>query len=372
VGGTGGRGAPASRRGIVAGPDDWAGFSAVWLKGFERIYTIRLARGRLSVNDSVRHHPSMLLRWLAFAYAPGLVTLLVLAIYPHWWPPSERVALILVLATINGGAFAAAALAWGYAVTRSRTIDDLLRPCQQRDRVVSVIGRAVEHDRQAILPLIAGLLPWVINAFDGGYRTHAIVPYVLLLLNITWTLTLTTNDAYWLLVPPLITLRMLKCHDIRLRWNDPARTEGVRTLSEGFVYPAFFVALGALAVTVPGLMDHQIFGHYLIYLFLWLIILSLWNGVFTQACLYAIVRRFKLRLLDRLTSDRKFVFAANENISLDRVVFSESYDSNRLTMYNVIAAAPGLPFGTGIVIQYAAAILGSIAGFVLQSPHILG
>jgi hypothetical protein len=345
---------------------EWVGFSDVWRKGLKGIYTIRLVRRSLPTGESVIRHRSHLAWWLLLSYGPSLVTLGVLT---HW-PSPDRVALLLVLGTVNAGTFAAAALAWTYALNRADAIDALLRPCANRDKVVGVIGRAVEHDRQAIPVIAAAALPWIINAANGGFASHQVIPHVLLLLNITWTLVLTVNDSYWLIVPPLIAVRMLQCHDIRLRWNDPARTDGMRVLSEGFAYPALFVALAALAVTVPGLTDHAIFGAYLPYLFAWLFILSLWNGAFTQACLYIIVRRFKLRILDELASDGRLMLSAAQAGDIHNILADGRNIPDRVSVYQVISTSPGLPFGTGSMVQYVAALGGSLAGFLLQSPHL--
>jgi sterol 24-C-methyltransferase len=70
---------------------------------------------------------------------------------------------------------------------------------------------------------------------------------------------------------------MLRCAGtIRLE------TPGIRTLSEGYAYPALFLALGALAVTLPGLLGNTpLLGDLQPYLYGWLLILSLWVAVTT-------------------------------------------------------------------------------------------
>ena len=364
---------PAARLVDGAAADNWAGFSEVWQVGFERIYTIRLTRSRLRAdtsNESFTRRPVNILRWLGLSYGPAFVTSGILLSDSSWWSQPQRAVLPFVLGTINAGAFASAALAWGYALKRAHTVDDLLRPCRTRDRVVGVIGRAVDHKRQAPLPLLLALLPWLISAVAGDYAKPGALAFVLLLINISWTLALTANDTYWLLVPPLIAIRIRACRDIRLRWNDPAYTEGIRTLSEGFAFPAIFLALGALAVTIPSLTHHAIFGAYLPYLFAWLLIASLWNGVLTQLCLYSVIRRFKLRVLDEIAAESSLLLPLDRATELRRHLGAKTQLADRLSVYSMVSSAPALPLGTGTIVQYVAALMGSVVGFILQSSHI--
>jgi hypothetical protein len=168
------------------------------------------------------------------------------------------------------------------------------------------------------------------------------------------------------MVPPVLVIRLHGSRELRLRWNDPARTSGIRTLSEGYAFPAVFLALAAFAVTVPGVLDHPLFGPFLPYLYIWLLILSLWVGVATQLSLYAIVRRYRIRVLDTLAATRSLLLAEDQSASLSALVQNDDQLSSMLSIYSSVAAAPGLPYGTALVVQYVAAIIGSVVGFLLQ------
>lgn len=349
-----------------AASEQWAGFSDVWRKGYRYIYTIRLVRGRLPMDDRVTRHWSRLVRWLGLAYGPGILVLVALFTYRPWWPSLDRIILIAELGTINAGAFAAAALAWGFALKRTGAIDEVLRSCSNRGKIVGVIGRAVDHDRQAVLPIVFAALPWIGAGLQGDFAHDAVIPLVLMLLNITWSMALIANVSYWLLVPPLIAIRMARSREIELRWNDPARTPGIRVLSEGYAYPAFFLALGALALTGPRIANYPLFGRYLPYLYAWLLILSLWVGVLTQVCIYTIVRRFKLGVLDELTSGRDFLLSARRSREIISRFVGYVQFKEQLSVYERISTAPALPFGTATIVQYVAAIIGSLTGFLLN------
>jgi hypothetical protein len=274
--------------------------------------------------------------------------------------------LIVLLGVIDGGMFAAAILAWRYGLERAHTIDDLLRPCANRDHVVSIVDTGIDTQRQAIFPVVFAILPWAIVLIHDGVHTWTEFPFLLLLLNTTWSAAVLGNVSYWLIVPPIMVMRLRSCDDVMLRWNDPARTPGIRTFSEGYGYPAFFLALGALGVTFPGLVDHPIFGAYAIYLYGWLILLSLWIGVLSQLNIYLIVRKFRLQMLDDLAPADSFLVRNHESASLLDRLEQGPHIQLSVSTYEKIASAPGLPFGTGLVVQYAAAVFGSIVAFMLQ------
>lgn len=173
------------------------------------------------------------------------------------------------------------------------------------------------------------------------------------------------NVSYWLMVPPVLVIRVRGSRELRLRWNDPARTAGIRTLSEGYAFPAVFLALAAFAVTLPGALDHPLFGPVLPYLYVWLLVLSLWVGIATQLSLYAIVRRYRIRVLDTLAATPGLMLTEDQSTSLPTLVQNDQL-SSMLSVYSSVAASPGLPYGTALVVQYVAAVVGSVIGFLLQ------
>jgi len=182
----------------------------------------------------VRGHFPVLLRWLRLSFGPCLLGVAVLAGDGGWWPPAGRLGLFMLLGVVNAGMFAAASMAWGFALPRAGGVDDVLRPCGDRDRVAGVVGGALGHGRQVVLPVVFGAVPWVVAGVHGDFGSGAVVPVVVLVVNVSWSLAWLGNVSFWLLVPPLVALRMRSCEGLALRWNDPARTPGIRTLCEGF------------------------------------------------------------------------------------------------------------------------------------------
>ncbi|GAA2061117.1 hypothetical protein GCM10009839_85080 [Catenulispora yoronensis] len=127
-------------------------------------------------------------------------------------------------------------------------------------------------------------------------------------------------------VPPILILRLRSSRELRLRWNDPARIIEIRMLSEGYAFPT----LAAFAITPPRLPDHPRLRTSPPHMYPRLLALGLLVGAGTQFTVYAIVRH------------------------------------RRTAILNILAAAPGLPYGTALVVQYVAAVVGSVVGFLLQ------
>lgn len=342
--------------------------TAVWTRGYREIYAIRIIRrgapADVRVSKSRRHFT----RWLALSFGPAVLSIALIVPLGGTddYNKARLLFLIALLGVINGGMFAAAILAWRYGLDRAHTVDDLLRPCRRRDHVVSVIDWSIDVQRQSVAPLAFALTPWIVVLIHDGTHVWTRFPFFILLLNTTWSMATLGNVSYWLVMPPIMVMRLRACTDILLRWHDPARTAGIRTFSEGYAYPAFFLALGAFGVTFPGLIDHPIFGAYLPYIYGLLIALSLWIGVLAQVNIYLVVRQFRLRLLDGLAPDDLFALSALKPSKILGTIGEIPQLELSLSAYSSIASSPSLPFGTGTVVQYVAALVGSLAGFLLQ------
>lgn len=356
---------PGARTSEAAPSPPWRGFTAVWELGFREVYTVWLPRGRSSVHETAIRHRRTWIRWLGPSYGPALLSILLLAASGTGSYHADHAWLLLLIGTINGGMFAAAVLSWKFALLKAATIDELLEPCGNRESLVEVIAAAVRHRWQAPPPILAAAVVWIAFIVSDS-RWLDTMTGVVVLVNCTWSLMLLTNVSYWLVVPPILIVRLRSSRELRLRWNDPARTAGIRTLSEGYAFPAVFLALAAFAVTLPGALNHSLFGPFLPYLYLWLLLLSLWVGIATQFSLYAIVRRYRTGILDALAASHGMLLAENESAMLPSLVREDDQLSSMLPIYGSIAASPGLPYGTALVVQYVAAVVGSLVGFLLQ------
>jgi hypothetical protein len=327
--------------------------------GHEKIFVLRLTA---SVD---RRLPRTWIPWLALSGWP-LVIEFVGGLLPgqHIVLTEDEHLLLIVLAVLNAGALAGAGLAWRFATRRAHAVDRLVALSGARDRAVAPFYAAFRTRYQAVLPLGLGLLPiiWSVeSAVSTGSRGSA---EWLILASISWTLMLVGNDIWWLLVPPLFIMRLRDCDDLDLRWHDPARTPGIRTLAEGYGFAASFLVLAAFGATLPALLGRPLFGGAVPYIYYALIGLSLWVGVGTQMVIYYIVRRARLVSLDSLEVDSplprsSLIVPGNHEMP--------ALLADKLSAYTTLMSATNLPYGSATVVQYLAALVGSLAGFVLQA-----
>lgn len=308
--------------------------------------------------------PWVLLRWILLSFGlPGLA--LAGPLLPPrfaWAVDAADVQLLLLLGFVNAGMFAAATQAWRFPLKRLTTGDDLVRESASRERFAAVAGKSYGL-KQVILPIAGAVTPVVVMFQSGTVTAHALA----ITANIAWTGFFFGNVSYWLIVPPFLVIKIRSSTDLTLRWNDPARTPGLRTLSEGYAFPAVFLALAAFAVTLPGLLRNQpLLGDYQPLLYGVILGLSLWVGVLPQLVIFRIVRRFRLRILDTLAGSESY--RLSEQRAAD--IFARARDTEHapitLSAYNSIAGAPSLPFATSLIVQYFAAVIGSFIGFLLQ------
>ena len=142
----------------------WRGFSAVWERGFREVYTVWLSRGRGSVGEIAIGRWQTWVRWLGSAYGPPLLSIVILAASGTRSFTGDQAGLLFLLGTINGGMFAAAVLAWKFALLRAPTLDELLEPCPNRESLVGVIAAGLRHRYQLTFPAAAAILP------EAGFR----------------------------------------------------------------------------------------------------------------------------------------------------------------------------------------------------------
>jgi hypothetical protein len=100
---------------------------------------------------------------------------------------------------------------------------------------------------------------------------------------------------------------------------------------------------------------------YLPWLYAALFLTSIWVGLATQFALYLTVRRAKLAELDRISG----------TLTRPARVGTHAWDeiNGQLSSYSVVASSTMLPYGSSTVLQYGTAVLGAVAGYLLQFAH---
>jgi hypothetical protein len=274
--------------------------------------------------------------------------------------------LLVLLSAVDGGAFAAAAMAWNFAARRAHEIDSLMSVSRVRDIAVKPLYWAMPARRQLVLPILLSSVPFAVAAIRvlwgggsisiGGWALCGAV---------AWTLFIVGNDIWWLLVPPLVIWRLRRQDDLKLIWHDPARTPGIRVFAEGYGFSAAFLVIGAIVVVLPGVPWATWLGPTVPFLYFLLLILSLWIGIMTQVVIYQITRRARLRALSRLALADPVFFRQSRRARQRKA--NTSFLADSLSSYAVVAATSNLPYGSAVVVQYVSAVIGSLIGFALQT-----
>lgn len=344
---------------------EWCGFSAAFERGRREVLILRLLRSERLGSRTSRRRPRTWIPWLALSYWP-LACAAVATMLPAGWSiafSSGNWLVLVTLGSLNAGCFAAASLAWDFATRRARTVDALIATSDVRDDAVSPISTGLKIHYQAVLPTCLGIVPVIVMirrvvAVGGQSGSQWILAGAAV-----WTLVLVANDVWWLLVPPLIVWRLCGGDRLDLRWHDPARTPGIRTLAEGYGYAASFLVLAAFCVTVPNLTGNFLLGSWVPTVWTVLIALSCWTGIGSQIAIFYLVRRERLRSLDELAVGRSW----KSPVLLLPLKDADESVADSIAVYQAVSSSASLPYGSATVVQYFAALVGSVVGFVLQA-----
>jgi len=336
-------------------------FALVWARGYDNVVVLLLLRRRQDrptsgvVTASARRGsvPRWLTYWITPMIAGGVLSLTDQSLNKTQW-------IVLVsLCLLTGGGLGAAFVSWTYAAARGRSIA-ALAPARRTSRALFGFIEPAYRKRLQLglaIPVAAVSMGWIsVQPLSGGSTAGRLLIVATSLI----TTIVIANDVYWLITAPLIAYFMLKPVPLDLRWNDPARTPGIRTLSEGYMFAASMLALAAVGVTLPGLLGAPILGDSLKYIYMVLIGLSVWVGVGTQVVTYGVIRRNRLHQLDILARAWKPHLKHEPNFAREPFDTVNDYTA----AYAVVAQSPALPFGAGVVLQYAIAVGASFLGFI--------
>lgn len=340
----------------------WSGFSDVWQAGWREIIALRMLRTRSG--QMLAPSPKTWTKWVALSTWPLPVLLLTKFALAHfgirfyardWY-------LVAILALTNLGMFGAAVRAWDYALQKSATIDAFIASSPNRDDIVRPIRTGLKLPVQLILPMTFGCVPVVVYVWNLVFRHLQPGRGFVLMVEFCWSMFLYGNVTWWLLVPPFVIWRIRRAKDLEFRWHDPARTPGVRTLAEGFGNTAIYLGLAAIIVTIPRyLLPRTSVSHFIPALYIALFVTSIWVGLATQVALYLIVRKAKLEELDRISS----------TLIRPTSLHYRDWDDigNHLSSYSIVSSSTILPYGSSSVLQFGTAVVGAVAGFLLQFIH---
>jgi hypothetical protein len=253
---------------------------------------------------------------------------------------------------------------WSLFSRAGPSIDDLLVTCTGRDQLAAWLAAALSVKRQiAWSVLVAAAALILLRLTQPAVEANlemSLVSYVA----VAWTGAIGGNSIYWLIALSEFGRQVLLRRDLNLVWHSPASTPAIAELSDtfGFLTMAglvMFIALELLnyAASQYGASNVLSALSKLFPVGAGIAILS--AGLMPHFWLYQTVRearRSTLRVLRSLTGDEP----PDTPDSLARLQGS-------IELYRLVETSPGLPFSTASMVQYGAAVLGTILAFFLGS-----
>jgi hypothetical protein len=170
------------------------------------------------------------------------------------------------------------------------------------------------------------------------------------------------NVCYWLYTVAELSFRLHFCKPLKLNWFDPARTPAILRMCDCYSFTAGALVAGvvcveAFAVLIPTRNGSTAIASLAVIFPIFAAITALCVGVQPYISVYLLVKHAKNRTLDEIAT----LITTSAPTALKRKKVVEL-----VTIHRDISNQPCLPIGIPSVVQYSAAILGTLAAYFLQ------
>jgi len=262
-------------------------------------------------------------------------------------------------------ALGAAWQGWRLLHSAGMSIDDLIEASSSRDALLAWWSGRLDLRPQLVASL-AGAVGSValLRVLTPEVATHLRIN-VVSYLSVGWAGAVCGAALYWCLILTFLAWRIFVLDDLALVWHSPASGAAVRRLSMGYAFASAAVLMASvaaelLALKIPNRAESRLVGAVsLAFPFSPFVAVSLTFAVGLLPHFW--LRRAVVRRRDRslvtisklLPSDPPSDLAGLGEVSLG------------LEAYRRVETAPLLPFSTTTMVEYAAALLGSLAAFLL-------
>ena len=337
--------------------------TAIFESGFERVLSLYLAR----IAWRSKKWPKTMLGAVCSAALAASLPLyfegLALIITPYYALHTLRaITWLAALAFLNTLGLLGVWRGWDLWVKAAPNLEDLISGCAGVDQITNWYSRTLSWVRQCWASAAAALigciyLRLVQQAINAKLEIKPI-SYV----SVGWTSAIGANLIYWLIVNPELIRKMLRLKKLNVIWHSPASTSAIAKLSAGFAFTTFamlgaFLTTEFLAFHVNGYGKSEALTASTIFVPVIAGILTFVVGLLPHWWLYKVVREARqdsLKALWRLAGTRPptSIRAVDKTHGL-------------VDLYRLVERSPGLPFSTAAMVQYAAAVLGSLVAYFL-------
>jgi hypothetical protein len=327
-------------------------------RGYRKIPSVRLV-------EFLRHQSRPRSCWAIYlallSQWPLGLNLILYAIHPPWAAVKGRAMLWIAGFGISAAFMLLSAdLAWTFPTKRAAHLDQLVHHDPRAENVSHWLARYMSYPVQLLLP-IAGAVSGPIYLYIIRVPLERVVgisfaSYVL----VSWVSLVGGNILYWLWVAPGLAKQLYRCRDIDLRWQDPAATPGIRLLADAYGVSALFLLVGVVTISglnfwVPRVTSAPAALYTLFAFFAVAVVTSIRLTVVPMVWVWLAMVRHKRATLEIIDKQMPSLGSgvSVRNPAVEKLV----------VIYQSVATAPALPFSTSAMVQYGAALSGSIVAF---------
>jgi hypothetical protein len=250
---------------------------------------------------------------------------------------------------------------WSMLHRAGPAIDEMLALSVGRSALLRWFDATLRRGRQILVATLAtaggcALLyfaqPAIENRLEIGPMSYA---------SVGWTAFLVGNAAYWLVAVSRLSRRILRFRDLSFIWHSPASTPGIVQLSRGHTFGTAVILLLAVGVELLALRiatygQSPVLETVSIVLPIVAALAALIFGALPHWWLYLAVRDARQQVLRRLAP-----LSAQPPTTAREIAEAQG----RVGLYSMVESSPGLPFSTGTMVQYAAAVVSTLVGTLL-------
>lgn len=304
---------------------------------------------------------------LLLSLFPSLISLLL---YPFELSCSGITFLWLLYSSIlNYCLLAFPQIAWSRLIKIGDLIDDMLGLEKQKKDYISWMKRRLNLPFQVFLSIVGGVIGLVAALLFTPILSRIMSFCIAFYVSIFITGSLGINAVYWLWGVPLQIHRLYQFKWLRVTWNNPAGTPGIREQSQLLGYSAILSAIGVVLFITPLLWAYflaqpdTLFAT-VVNLVAFVASLStvVFIAVFPQYWLSSIVYREKNLILDQLSNDISVLYA---NIEVDDENKWRILES-KVNVYQAINATSVSTIDIQTLLRYAVAFITTALPYIVQ------
>lgn len=259
-------------------------------------------------------------------------------------------------------------IAWSNLIKMSDSVDDMLDSETQRSEYISWMSRRLNLPNQTLLSVLGGVAGILAIAIFTPFLSKILEIRIASYVSVIITASLGLNAVYWIWGVPLQLYKLFQFESLKLTWNNPSGSPGIRDQSRLLGYSAILSAIGLVLFVTPLLWVNFSVHPNSVYTSLIntiAFIASTGTVIFIaispQYWLSAIVYREKNKILDQLSKEIVAQYSEESNVTTKWEILEL-----KINIYHSISASSTYAVSIQTLINYAVAFLTTILPYIIQ------